>query len=128
MKTLKTHHDLDVWTMSIDLVVKLYKITGDFPSEERYGLVSQIRRAGVSIPSNIAEGFSRTSSRELLYFINVALGSASEIETQLEVSARLGFLKNAEHEKELLIKIRKMLIMLRKSISKRIRNTPLPSN
>jgi four helix bundle protein len=108
--------------MSIDLVVRLYKITENFPLEEKFGLVSQIRRAGVSIPSNIAEGFSRYSSRELRYFINVALGSASEIETQLEISARLGLLKNAAQETELLIKIRRMLIVLRKTIDKKIEN------
>jgi four helix bundle protein len=116
MKNVKTHHDLDVWKMSIDFAVTLYKVTETFPAYEKFGLVSQIRRAGVSISSNIAEGFSRDSGKELRHYISIALGSANEIEVQLYIALRLGFIKNEDREQELLLRIRKMLIALRKSI------------
>jgi four helix bundle protein len=120
MKTVKTHHDLEVWKRSLEFVVNLYVITEKFPSGEKFGLISQIRRAGFSIPSNIAEGASRNSPKEFRYFIAVALGSATEIETQLEIAIRLGFLKSIKTEMESLTCIRKMLINLRKSLEIRI--------
>ncbi len=75
----------------MDLVVAVYKITGSFPVEEKYGLVSQIRRSAVSIPSNIAEGAGRRSDKEYLQFLNYALGSASELDTQLILAKRLNY-------------------------------------
>ncbi len=89
-----THKDLDIWKMGIDLVERLYNITGAFPKEEQFGLTSQMRRAVVSIPSNIAEGAARSSKREFLQYLYISLGSLSEIETQLLISQRLGFLQN----------------------------------
>ena len=87
--TLKTHKDLEVWKKSIDFVTELYKITAIFPKEELYGLTSQMRRAAVSIPSNIAEDAARKSNKEFIQFLYIALGSTVEIETQLIISKNL---------------------------------------
>ena len=89
---VKTHKDLDVWRKSMDFVTKLYKTTAVFPKEEMYGLSSQMRRAAVSIPSNIAEGAARKSNKEFIQFLHIALGSTVEIETQLIVSKNLKFI------------------------------------
>lgn len=93
--TLKTHKDLDVWRKSIDFVTMVYKTTGNFPKEELYGLTSQLRRAAVSIPSNIAEGSARKSNKEFIQFLYIALGSTVEIETQLIISKNLMFIDEA---------------------------------
>ena len=89
---LKTHKDLDVWNKAMDLVAHIYSISLAFPKEEIYGLVSQMRRAAVSIPSNIAEGSARGHSKEYRQYLMISLGSASELETQLLISNRLGYL------------------------------------
>lgn len=89
---MKTHKDLDVWKNSINFVTRLYRETQDFPSTERYGLTSQLRRSSVSIPSNIAEGFARKGLKERIHFLYIALGSNSEIETQLIIAENLSFL------------------------------------
>ena len=86
-----THEDLDVWKLSMNLVVDIYTLTKSFPSDEKFGLISQLRRAAVSVPSNIAEGAARKSDKENLQFLYIALGSIAEIETQLLISERLGF-------------------------------------
>ncbi len=87
-----THKDLIVWKESIDFVKLVYLNTQNFPKEEKYGIVSQIRRAAISIPSNLAEGCGRRSPNELIQFLYYALGSCSEIETQLIISKELDFL------------------------------------
>ena len=84
-----THKDLDVWKLGIELVQEVYEVTKVFPKEEMYGLTSQIRRAAVSIPSNIAEGYARESIKELIRFLYISLGSLSELETQLIISIKL---------------------------------------
>ena len=89
---MTTHKDLNVWKKSMNLGVLIYKLTGQFPKEELFGLASQMRRASVSIPSNIAEGHGRNSEKELIRFLYIQLGSASELETQLLLSYKLGFL------------------------------------
>ena len=89
---MRPHHRLDAWSKAIDLVVDVYKATEGFPKQERYGLTSQIRRAAVSIPANIAEGAGRYSNREFAHFLSNAQGSASELETELIISNRLGYL------------------------------------
>ena len=83
---MKTHYDLNVWKKGIELVEEIYKITSNFPKEEIYGLTSQMKRAVISIPSNIAEGASRQSSKEFIYFLYIALGSASELEKHLIIA------------------------------------------
>jgi len=90
---MKTHKDLDSYQKAMELVQKTYEITAEFPNEEKFGLISQMRRAAVSIPSNIAEGAARDSVKENLQFLSYSQGSLSELETQLELSVRLGFLK-----------------------------------
>ncbi len=90
----RTHKDLDVWKKAIELVVTVYKLLKSFPEEELYGLTAQIKRSAVSIPSNIAEGASRNSKAEFNRFLNIALSSTSELETQLIISNKLNFLQN----------------------------------
>ena len=87
------HKKLEVWQSSMDFVIKVYALFEQFPSEEKFGLVAQLRRAAVSIPSNIAEGCSRNSPKETIQHLYFSLGSLSEVETQLILSERLGFVK-----------------------------------
>jgi len=88
---IKTHKDLDVWKLSIQLVKDIYQLSSKFPSDEKFGLVAQIRRAVVSIPSNISEGAARNSDKDYIRFLYISLGSLSEIETQLIIAEELGF-------------------------------------
>ncbi len=85
------HKNLDIWKRSMNLVLDIYTLTQTFPSYERYGLSSQMRRAAVSIPSNIAEGAARKSSKELKQFLHISIGSLAELETQLLIAAMLGY-------------------------------------
>jgi four helix bundle protein len=89
---MRPHHKLEAWNQAVELVTEVYRKTESFPKEERYGLTSQIRRAAVSIPANIAEGAARFSSREFARFLSNAQGSASELETELLIAHRLGYL------------------------------------
>ena len=91
---LITHKDLDIWKLGIELVQEVYKTTAEFPKEEIYGLTNQMRRAAVSIPSNISEGAARSSKKEFIQFLYVALGSLAELETQAIISEKLGYLRN----------------------------------
>ena len=88
----KSFKDLTVWTKSLQLVKEVYLLTTSFPDSEKFGLTNQIRRASVSIPANIAEGYGRNSSKERRQFIAVAKGSASELEAELLISRELGFI------------------------------------
>ena len=93
MPKIKSHRELEVWKESMDFVLEVYEALKTFPKEEQYALSDQIRRAVVSIPSNIAEGFGRDSAKEFAHFISIARGSLYEISTQLELASRLGYLK-----------------------------------
>jgi len=101
----------------MNLVVLTYKLTGQFPKEELFGLSSQMRRAAVSIPSNIAEGHGRNSEKELIRFLYISLGSASELETQLLLSNKLGFLTDESFNKlnDINNEVVKMLVSLIRS-------------
>jgi four helix bundle protein len=88
---MRTHKDLEIWQKSIDIIKEMYAMTANFPKEEMFGLTSQIRRAAVSVPSNIAEGAARQSTKENVQFLYVALGSLSELETQLIIAAKLNY-------------------------------------
>ena len=88
--------ELMVWQKAIELVVTIYKITKKFPKEEMYGLVSQMQRAAVSIPSNIAEGHERNSDKEFAKFLCVSRGSLAELETQIIIAEKLGYITNDE--------------------------------
>jgi four helix bundle protein len=90
---MRPHEKLDVWKRAIDFVVTVYKMTESFPRDERFGLISQIRRAAVSIAANIAEGAGRHTSKEFKYFLSNAQGSVSELATELLIAQRLGYLK-----------------------------------
>ncbi|MBI4697384.1 MAG: four helix bundle protein [Nitrospirae bacterium] len=110
---MKTHKNLDVWNKAMEFAEKLYCLTAKFPKEEQYGMVSQIRRSAVSIPSNIAEGAARNSNKEFVQFLYVALGSLSEVETQLILAKRLKFINLNENDAFNDIEsIRKMLLGL----------------
>lgn len=87
-----THKDLDVWKIGIELVKQVYEITNLFPNEETYGLISQMRRSAISIPSNISEGAARNSKKEFIQFLYISLGSLAELETQMVISTELGYI------------------------------------
>lgn len=93
---VNSYRDLKVWQKGMDLLVAVYKATDTFPKKELYGLSSQLQRAAVSIPSNLAEGSSRRSTKEFLRFINIATGSLSELETQLIAANRLTYISQNE--------------------------------
>jgi four helix bundle protein len=89
----RPHYNLLAWQKSVELVTVIYSATMHFPTDERFGLTNQIRRAAVSVPSNIAEGAARTSKKEFLQFLNIAKGSLSEVDTQLYISLKLGYIQ-----------------------------------
>lgn len=106
------HKDLDVWKISIEFVDEIYRATKFFPIEERHCLSNQMRKAAVSIPSNIAEGSARRNPKELRQFLYVAMGSLAEIETQLLIAIRLGYLQETEGLMRKIIRIRAMISRL----------------
>ena len=93
---MRAHENLEVWKKAIDFVVEVYTHTDKFPSDERFGLTSQLRRAAVSIPANIAEGAARATNKDKLRFLSISQGSTSEVETELVVSQRLGYITQEE--------------------------------
>jgi four helix bundle protein len=95
----QSFRNLKVWQRSMTLVEEIYSITSSFPRHEQFGLTSQIRRASVSIPSNIGEGKRRKRERVFLNHLDIALGSQAEVEVQLEIATRVGFLSSQEHER-----------------------------
>ena len=118
---MNTHKDLIVWQKGIELVKNIYLLTNTFPNSEQFGLVAQMRRCVISIPSNIAEGCGRNSDKELIHFLYVALGSSSELETQIIISVELNFSENEKATEclNLLNEIIKMITSLIKSIKTR---------
>ncbi len=118
---METHKNLLVWQKSMAFVTELYKLTRKYPNDEQYGLINQLRRAAVSIPSNIADGCARRNTKEYIQFLYVALGSASEIETQIIISHNLEYVSNIEEQNmlEMLEEIIRMLVGLIKSLSNR---------
>ena len=118
---MKSYKELDVWQQGVLLVEQIYRLTRSFPKEETYGLVSQLRRAAISIPSNIAEGAGRGSRKEYAQFAAIAHGSCCEIETQIILCDRLGLVPHGECEKiaRTLAGIGRML----KALSKSLRNS-----
>ena len=92
----RPHKQLEVWKHSIDFVKTVYHATGNFPSSEKFGLTTQLQRASVSIPSNIAEGLTRSTVKDKLHFLNIAQASVSEVDTQLEIALGLGYLCEQE--------------------------------
>jgi four helix bundle protein len=97
----RRHEELEVWRDAMDLVEAVYRLSASFPADERFGLTAQIRRAAVSIPSNIAEGSARRSRAELVQFLHIARASLSEVETHIQISRRLGLAVSIDQAAEL---------------------------
>lgn len=108
---LNSYKELTVWQKSIELVLEIYRLTDEFPKSELYGLTSQMRRAAVSVPSNIAEGYSRKHRQEYIQFVKVAFGSGAELETQVIIAKKLGLAGESEFRlaENLLNEVMKML-------------------
>jgi len=121
---LKSYRDLEVWNKAIDLVVECYQITKEFPRSEVYGLTSQLRRAAVSIPANIAEGRERQHTKEFLQHLSIAYGSLAELETHLQIAQRLNYLDIAHVDQvlEKTAEIGRMINGLRRSLQNKADN------
>jgi four helix bundle protein len=117
----RPHKRLDLWKKAMEMVTEIYAVTKAFPREELYGLTSQLRRAAVSVPSNIAEGLTRRSVADKLHFLNISQASLSEIDTQTEIAIRLGFLGEEKFAlvQQNLIHVQRLLGGLIRSISHR---------
>jgi four helix bundle protein len=118
---LKSYKDLKVWQRSYQLCLEIYKITKGFPDEEKYGLTSQLRRAAVSVPSNISEGYGRKTTPEYIQFLYIAYGSTCEIETQILLSGDLNYISTGKLEMliEGIKEVERMLKALIKSLEKK---------
>ena len=115
------HQDLEVWQKAMDLVISIYRLTAIFPKSEVYGLASQMRRAAVSVPSNIAEGHGLKQTQAYLRHLAIANGSLAELETQLEIANRLGYIaKGSDQIMEQAHEVGRMLTGLRKSLQSRL--------
>lgn len=121
METINSHKDLIVWQKSMDLTSTIYTLTRLFPKDELFGITSQIRRAAVSIPSNIAEGRQRGGKREYARFLRIALGSVSEVETQILIAERLGLATKEQFAGALALalEITKMLKVMIKNLTRK---------
>jgi four helix bundle protein len=118
--TFKSYRDLEVWQKAMDLVVECYRITNKFPRSELYGLTSQLRRAAVSVPSNIAEGRERQHTKEFVQHLAIAYGSLAELETHLQIAQRLNYLDSSQVRQvlEKTSEVGRMLNGLRRSLGK----------
>jgi four helix bundle protein len=114
---LRPHQRLEVWQDAMDLVEAVYRFSSDFPDAERFALTVQIRRAAISIPSNMAEGAARHSTQEYLHFLSIARGSLSELDTQLQIAMRLGYAKPSQNLPDLVDRVFAKLNALIKSLS-----------
>ena len=110
---MATHKDLNIWKDGIQLVTRIYEITKRFISEEKFGLISQMRRCAVSVPSNIAEGAARKNDKEFIQFLYIALGSLSELETQIIISSNLRYLDDESILKEIERLIKSVLAFIK---------------
>ncbi len=113
---MRKYRKLEVWNLGITLVKEVYRLTKAFPENEKFGLVSQLRRSAVSIPSNIAEGFGRNSDKEFYRFLSIARGSLYEVETQLEIVHQVGLSNNIVQYDELLEKLHAKLNSLMNAV------------
>ena len=109
---MNNYKDLLVYQKSLDLVEMIYRDTRSFPVEEKFGLISQLRRCAVSLPSNIAEGAGRKGTKEFIHFLYIALGSLNEMETQMEISKRLKYSNDLSDFNELFLHVKRMLLKL----------------
>lgn len=120
---VQSYRELEVWQFAMELAEKCYQVTRNFPKEEMFGLTSQIRRAAVSIPANIAEGQGREHTKEFLHHLSIARGSLMELETHLLLSRRVGLLNQDDLDQCLTLtdRISRMLSGLRKALEKRLK-------
>jgi four helix bundle protein len=120
--TINSFRDLRVWQSGMELVVQVYRLTQPFPREEQYGLTSQMRRAAVSVPSNIAEGHARESSKEYLNHLSIVQGSLAELQTQIELAVLLDFAEAAIARPilELSTSLSRQIFALRNAIARKI--------
>ena len=120
-KQIKTFRDLIVWQKSMNLVTDMYKLSKSFPSDETYGLMLQIRRCVISIPSNIAEGYGRATTSEYIRFFRIATGSLYELQTQVEIALNLGYMDKSEFDTfyELTRELERLLSSLTKKLLER---------
>ena len=109
MSSVKSYKELIVWQKSMKLVTMIYEISKTFPDDERFGLISQMRRCSVSIPSNIAEGWGRLSRKNYIQFLRISRGSLYELETQILITKQLNYIIDSEIVENLIIEISKML-------------------
>ncbi len=115
---MKSHKDLDVWRLAIDLASDVYEVTRTFPKDEQYGMITQMRRSANSIASNIAEGAARQGDKEFVQFLHIALGSVSELDTQLEIAMRVNLtsVESLKRLQDTAIRVNQMLRGLAKSV------------
>lgn len=113
----RPHYSLDAWKEAMTLVTATYQLTQAFPKEELYGMTAQMRRAAISIPSNLAEGAARTGRKEFAQFLNVARGSLSELETQLLISVNLGYVDRSHSVFALVDKVSRLITGLHKKVT-----------
>ena len=113
------HKDLRAWQSAVLLVEDVYRLTASFPGNEQFGLTSQMRRAAVSVPSNIAEGSARNGTRELIHFLGMATGSLAELDTQLELAVRLGYCPPQEVLQSRLDQVSALTLALIKSLKEK---------
>jgi four helix bundle protein len=118
---IKPHKKLEVWNKSVDLCVQIYRLSEMFPKTEMYGLSNQMRRAAVSVPSNIAEGAARQTKKEFMNFLHISQGSLSELDTQVIIANRLNYVTDQSYQKicEKIETISKMITGLIKSLKKK---------
>ena len=124
MSDFKSHKDLQAWQVAMDMVIIVYRLSAEFPTDERFGLASQMRRAATSVPSNIAEGQARGLARACVNFLRIVLGSLAELDTQLEIATRLNYLSHSQVEEleALIVSTRKLVSGLLRSKVNRIRD------
>lgn len=103
------YEGLEVWQRAMDVAVEIYGLIRSFPVEERFSLADQMRRCAVSIPSNIAEGAARAPKREFAQYLCIALGSASELDTQIQIAQRVGYIEDVTAHREAILVIKKMI-------------------
>ncbi len=117
---VKSYKELETWQLAMKLVAEVYRVTKDFPKEEIYGLTNQVRRAAVSVPSNIAEGQGRNSTKEFLHYLSIARGSLFEVETQLEIARQLFYIRSEDAAliEQLIASVGRLINGLSRSLTK----------
>lgn len=118
LEKIKSYRDLIAWQKSMKLVTDIFLVTEEFPNSQLYTLTNQLQRAAISIPSNIAEGFSRKTSRNFLHFLSISMGSLYEVQTQIEIAQNIGYMNDEQKDEimEQTIEIEKILHGLMRSI------------